>query len=366
MAIILNNVFTNTNTAIINTNPTTPQAPSWAQFGKVYETPISIDEVFDDIDAGLDYEVTEQSLVRVQKDVVEAIKRGEPFEWTPNENCIIESHKATVYGDDGKTLGIVGSGYGIVQNRKAMEFIRFIEECSGETPQIVAAGYLGNGERMFVTARLGADTYIDGNDAITNYVVFTNSHDGSGAVCAMITPIRVVCQNTLNMALRSAESGKLTFKHTRHVGTRLDFEIAANRERAAAVFKEYGKFTEDFIAAMVNLKAQTIGKADVLDFAAQMYMSKAQYKLWQLADRNMDKVDEIPTRMKNNVNALLNAIECGIGQQQHRGTKLWLLNGLTTFLHNERKWATPQDEYRSLMEGDGLKKVQKAYDLLAA
>lgn len=364
MAIILNNAFSRT--AIINTNPTTPQAPSWAQFGKVYETPVSIDEVFDDIDAGLDYEVTEQALVRVQQNVIDAIKRGEPFEWTPNANSLIESHKATVYGEDGHTLGIVGAGYGVVQNRTALQFIRFIEECSGEKPQIVAAGYLGNGEKMFVTARLGADTYIDGNDAVTNYVVFTNSHDGSGAVCAMITPIRVVCQNTLNMALRSAESGKLTFKHTRHVGTRLDFEIAANRERAAAVFKEYGKFTEDFIAAMVNLKSQTIVKADVIDFAAQMYMSKAQYKLWQLADRNMDKVDEIPTRMKNNVNALLNAIECGIGQQQHRGTKLWLLNGLTTFLHNERKWATPQDEYRSLMEGDGLKKVQKAYDLLAA
>ena len=362
---IVNNAFS---TDVFNIMPSVKvaQAPAWAQFGKVYDQPMTIDEVFDDLGSGIDYKVTEMPLMRVPEDVVTSIREGKPFEWSPGTDSIISTHKATVYGDNGHTLGVVGINYGVVQNRKAMEFINFIEECSGHRTDIVAAGYLGNGEKMFVTARLGEDVYIDGKDAITTYVVFTNTHDGSGSLTAMVTPIRVVCQNTLNMALNSKESNKLPFKHTRLVETRLDFQVAANRERAAAVFKTYGKFSDEFIAAMVNLKGQRVDKADVADFAAQMYMSKAQYKLWQLADRNMDKVDEIPTRMKNNINALMSAIESGVGQDTHRGTKLWLLNGLTTYLHNERKWSSAEDEYKSLMEGDGLKKVQKAYDMLTA
>lgn len=363
---VLNNVFENVNTFSVMPSQKTAQAPAWAQFGKTYDQPMTIDEVFDDLESGINYEVTEMPLMRVPSEVVEAIRTGQPFEWSPNPDSIIDTHKATVYGENGHTLGVVGINYGVVQNRKAMEFINFIEECSGHRTDIVSAGYLGNGEKMFVTARLGEDVYIDGNDAFTTYVVFTNSHDGSGSLTAMVTPIRVVCQNTLNMALKSSSSNKLTFKHTRLVETRLDFQVAANRERAAAVFKTYGKFNDDFIAEMVNLKSQSIDRRDVADFAAQMYMNKAQYKLWTLADRNMDKVDEIPTRMKNNINALMGAIESGIGQDTHRGTKLWLLNGLTTYLHNERKWSSAEDEYKSLMEGDGLKKVQKAYDILAA
>ena len=361
---ILNNTFANA-AAVINPTTATPAAPAWALFGTTYDKPVTIDEVFEDDKTGLNYEVTEQPIVRVPQSVIDAIRAGEPFNWEPNQNTIIDTHKATVYGTDGATLGVVGQSYGVVQNRKAMEFINFIEECSGHKPEIVAAGYLGKGERMFVTARLGEDVYIGKDDAVTNYVVFTNSHDGSGSVTAMLTPIRVVCQNTLNMALKQT-ANKLSFRHTSKVEERLDFQIAANRERAAAVFKQYNVFTEQFIAAMLDLKDQDVTKADTMEFAARMFMSPAQLKLWNLAGRDMDKVDEIPTRMKNNVNALLSAIESGIGQAQHRGTKLWLLNGLTTYLHNERKWSTPQDEYKSLMEGDGLKKVQKAYEWLKA
>lgn len=363
---IINNAFGNANVNVIMPSISTPAAPAWAQFGKVYDTPVSINDVFDDAESGLNYEVTEQPLMRVPKEIIEAIKKGDPFEWTPNLHNIVESHKATVYGADGHTLGVVGKNYGIVQNRAAMEFINFIEECSGTAPEIVSAGYLGHGEKMFVTARLGEDSYIEGNDAYTTYVVFTNTHDGTGSLCAMITPIRVICQNTLNMALNSRESGKLVYHHTSRVNERIDLQIAANRQRAAEVFSAYGKFKTDFIAQMINLKGQMILKGDVAEFAAKMTLNDAQYKLWTLADRNVDRVDEISTRTKNSMNALITAIESGIGQNQHRGSKLWLLNGLTTYLHNERKWSSAQTEYQSLMEGQGRNKVQKAYNLLIA
>ena len=75
-------------------------------------------------------------------------------------------------------------------------------------------------------------------------------------------------------------------------------------------------------------------------------------------------MEEIATRTKNSITALRDSIENGIGQQFDRGTKLWLINGVTTMLHNESKWRNEESEFSALMEGSGLKKVQKAYDLL--
>lgn len=112
------------------------------------------------------------------------------------------------------------------------------------------------------------------------------------------------------------------------------------------------------------LKEQKVDSAFVNDFTAEMYLNSAQMKLLRQANGEMDKVDEISTRAKNQINALRNAIDNGVGQEQNRSTKLWLLNGVTTFLHNERTYKSAEDEFRSMIEGDALKKTQRAYDLL--
>ena len=98
--------------------------------------------------------------------------RGEEINFTPTRKNIIESHKATYRTDTGDNFGVVGKNYGLVDNAKAFEFINFIKEVSGEEPLIETAGSLGYGERMFVSCRLGADSYLNGNsDAIKNYVL---------------------------------------------------------------------------------------------------------------------------------------------------------------------------------------------------
>ena len=232
-------------------------------------------------------------------------------------------------------------------------------------PIIVSAGALGYGERMFVCAKLGEDIVLNEGDNIENYIVFTNAHDGTGAVMCFHTPIRVVCRNTLNMAIRTCKN-KIIFKHTKHVGTRLDWEIEANRKKAFEVFSNSIKFTEQFATEMQLLKEQRITDDYVKRFSAQIYLNSAQMKLLEQANLNLDKVDEISTRAKNQIEALRTAIESGVGQEYNRGTKVWLLNGLTTFLHNERGYKSAEDEFRSMIEGDALKKTQKAYDILTA
>jgi phage/plasmid-like protein (TIGR03299 family) len=335
---------------------------SFTSFGTIFDNAeISVNEAFEQ--ANLNYNVVAQPLVRVPQNVLDALVQGTPTMWTPTKNDIITSHKATLRDDVNHTLGVVGKDYGIVQNTKAFEFLDFIEECSGHAPKIVSAGALGYGERMFITAQLGDDAYLNPNDAVKNYVVFTNSHDGTGAVMCFFTPIRVVCQNTLNMAIHSCPN-KVIFKHTKHVGTRLDWEIAANREKAKEVFSKSVKFSEEFLDKMMMLKEQRIDTEFMNNFTAEMYLNSAQMKLLKQANGEMDKVDEISTRARNQINALRDAIANGVGQNENRSTKLWLLNGVTTFLHNDRNYKSVEDEFKSMLEGDAFKKTQRAYDLL--
>lgn len=121
----------------------------------------------------------------------------------------IDGYKANVRSTDGKVLGIVTDRYKIVQNREAFAFTDML---LGEGVKYETAGSLSNGQRIWMLARMDT-TKICGDD-VTPYLVFTNSHDGTGAIKAAMTPIRVVCQNTLTAALRGA---KRTWS-TKHCG----------------------------------------------------------------------------------------------------------------------------------------------------
>jgi hypothetical protein len=81
---------------------------------------------------------------------------------------------------------------------------------------------LGNGERIFITAKL--PTYIrvgNGDDVTEKYIFLTTSHDGSGSITAAFTPIRIVCQNTLNASLRNM-TNVVRIKHTSGAKQRLE------------------------------------------------------------------------------------------------------------------------------------------------
>jgi phage/plasmid-like protein (TIGR03299 family) len=193
------------------------------------DAPVTIDEAIKAI--GADYTVSKQSLLRVPEEIIRAITMGQLSsmdlsEYISTDN-IIDTHSATYIEDNNHTLSVVGSGYGVVQNSKAFEFIDLMTSgtLGGEqTPMIETAGILDDGARLYVTAKMPNKFFIDGDDdeGIDDYIVFTNTHDGSGAVMALFTPIRVICQNTLNAAIRGAVN-KVSFKHTARVGERLEF-----------------------------------------------------------------------------------------------------------------------------------------------
>lgn len=112
----------------------------------------------------------------------------------------VEGYKANVRNTDGQVLGVVTDRYRVVQNTEAFAFT---DALLGEGVHYETAGSLMGGRKVWLLARLPREFIIAG-ERISPYLVFSNTHDGSGAVRVAVTPIRVCCNNTLNLALTTA------------------------------------------------------------------------------------------------------------------------------------------------------------------
>lgn len=132
--------------------------------------------------AGLDWRV-------IQSDVI-----------CKDTGLIVPGYKVNIRDTDMKALGMVTDKYKIVQNSEAFAFT---DALLGEGVRYETAGSLANGRRVWMLAKLEGRMMTD--EKVDPYLVFTNSHDGTGAVRVAITPVRVVCQNTLNLALQNAQ-----------------------------------------------------------------------------------------------------------------------------------------------------------------
>lgn len=129
---------------------------------------------------------------------------------------VIDGYKANTRDKDGSVMGIVSSRYTIVQNAEAFAFTDAIV---GEGITYETAGSLRGGRQIWLLGKM-PERYILG-DKFEPYICFTNTHDGSGAVRACMTPVRVVCNNTLNMALEGAQRAWST-PHKGNVTMRLE------------------------------------------------------------------------------------------------------------------------------------------------
>lgn len=124
----------------------------------------------------------------------------------------IPGYKANVRDCDQSILGVVSDRYQVVQNEEAFAFT---DELLDGGVRYETAGALQGGRRTFLLARL-PQRFIIAGDEISPYFVIMNSHDASSSIKAAMTPIRVVCQNTLNLAFRTAKRTWMT-KHTSNI-----------------------------------------------------------------------------------------------------------------------------------------------------
>lgn len=167
----------------------------WHGLGtRVQEAPSSSEAL---IKAGLDWNVVQEPI------------------YTETEE-LIEGYKENVRDSDRKVLGVVTDRYKVIQNQEAFAFT---DELLGEGVRYETAGSLQGGKKVWLLAHMPHE-YIISGERISPYLLFSNTHDGSGAIKVALTPIRVVCQNTLNLALSQA-SRSWSMIHTGNIQNKL-------------------------------------------------------------------------------------------------------------------------------------------------
>tara|TARA_Y100000004_G_scaffold183749_1_gene231935 strand:+ start:3353 stop:4321 length:969 start_codon:yes stop_codon:yes gene_type:complete len=130
----------------------------------------------------------------------------------------VPNHFATVRDSDDSVLGVVGDRYQVVQNKQCFDFLDTVVDDSEATFE--TAGSLNEGRIVWMLLNLGRDIVVD-EDRTVPYLLMVNSHDGSTAIRGLPTPIRVVCQNTLRLALTSKAYRGFSFRHTQKVDGRI-------------------------------------------------------------------------------------------------------------------------------------------------
>ena len=299
--------------------------------------------------AGLDYEVIKTPLFTQGR----SMTIGNAGEIVEGENLHVPDYYATLRTDNNAVLGVVGKDYEVVQNKDAFSFFDAIVG-GGEGILYETAGALGKGERIFITAKL--PDYIrvgNGDDVIEKYLFLTTSHDGSGSITAAFTPVRIVCQNTLNAALRSM-SNVVKIRHTANAKQRLE---EAHRVMGIA-------------------NTQSIEMEQVFNRWAKVTITdKEVKKLIELAMapnketlRNLEKGnrDELSTVFKNTCEDVFAYAMMSDTQKMEttKGTLFGCYNAVTGYFQNVRNYTDGEAKLKSIVFGGTAQlRCQKAFDL---
>jgi phage/plasmid-like protein (TIGR03299 family) len=252
----------------------------------------------------------------------------------------IEGKWATVREDTHDVLGVVGDQYKPLQNKEAFSFfdaIVGIKEAMYHT-----AGALGKGERVWILAKLPGYIKVKGDDVSEKFLLLANSHDGTKAVSMMFTPIRVVCQNTLNVAIGGALL-QAKVRHTTNIGQ----NVSAVREQLGIINQKFSFFEE---------AAQKLATVQLTKDAWTDYL-----KTLKLAAVTKE---DATTRMTNITEEVSRLFETGKGAElvSAKGTAWGAFNAVVEYVDYFRGSDNPENRAKSLLFGTGATLKQSAWD----
>ncbi|OUD37764.1 MULTISPECIES: DUF932 domain-containing protein [Flavobacterium] len=320
---------------------------AWHSLGQIVEQYPTSEEAIKH--AGLDYEVAKRPLYTKGSGIIETANGIE----IGSSELEVPNYYANIRTDNNAVLGVVGKDYHIVQNHEAFNFFDAIVG-GGEGILYETAGALGQGERIFITAKL--PDYIrvgNGDDVTEKYIFLTTSHDGSGSITAAFTPIRIVCQNTLNASLRNM-SNVVRIKHTS--GAKQHLENAHKLMGLADTLSTQleGIFNE---WAKVKVTDQEVKKL------IQLALCPNKETL-DLIKKGAD--DEVSTVFKNVVqDAFAYAMTSDTQQMDTtKGTLFGAYNAVTGYYQNVRSYKDDEAKLQSIvMGGTAQMKSQKTFEL---
>jgi phage/plasmid-like protein (TIGR03299 family) len=224
-------------------------------------------------------------------------------------------HKAVRRMTDGRTLGVVGPRFCVLQNHDA--FAWFQPFLDAKEAALHAAGSLRNGSRIWVLAKLNRSPLVVApGDEVEKFILLSHGHDGSLAVRVGFTPVRVVCQNTLSMAHGSDASKLIRVKHTKDV----HHNLSNIREVMDLANAEFEATAEQYR----RLARKSINQADLRRYVKMVFKVEGD--------------QESSTRLKNIMEEIVGLAEAGRGNQlpSVSGTLWTAYNGVAEWLGYQR------------------------------
>lgn len=336
---------------------------AWHKLGVAYDRPLSAIEALEGCRA--DYNVGFRNIANLTQEQEDAIKAGNPVVIDPSQ--IIDCGRGVVREDNGHTLSVVKSRYEILQNKEAFEFVDYLTTGDlGKKATIDAAGVLYDGRKIFITAKFDDTVKIPGvvNDNIEMYLVFTNSFDGTSPVCCMTTPVRVVCNNTLNIAFKQ-NSGRINFRHTRMMKSRISLN-EENMRHALSCLKVLEAYKEDLIKGIEILGNKNMNEEQI-DNAIKFILCPEEQRKILINNKYDISGEDFSTRYRNRVNEFQFAMKSGIGQDVNNdGNALFFVNGVTTAIQNTVHFRSEESKFNSILGSNGNKLLDEAYNYAIA
>lgn len=242
---------------------------------------------------------------------------------------------------EGGQLGVVGRDYVPLQNREAFSFL---DPVVGEKAAVYhTAGSLRGGRRVWMLAKLPGEIRVVGDDITEKYVLLSNSHDGTSCVRIGLTPIRVVCQNTLNLAL--AGMGGLSIRHHADVV-----------QRVQQAHELLGIVNESFNVAgeIMQKMAQSAITTDQLNRYIETLVPTPD------EGASKEKVQTTQNRLKE-------LFETGIGVELPgvKGTVWQAYNAVTQFVDRESYTSRNKEPLNSIWFGEGRRLKHEAFNAAA-
>ena len=287
--------------------------------------------------AGLDFEVCKRPNIHRLDNGNEIISASSFYTYRPDTGAVL--------GDR------LGKEYEVVQNADAFSFFDAIVE--GDGIQYETAGALGKGEKIFITAKLPGYIKVGNDDMIEKYLFLTTSHDGFGSIMAAFTPTRIVCNNTLNAALKNCNNS-IKIRHT-----------ANAKERLEEAHKVMG------ISNRLSVQLEGIfnqwAKVRITDKEVQKLIQLAMVPNKEVL-QNIEKgeLDELSTCFKNMCDDVYEYNVSSPSQQYEttKGTVFGAYNAITGYFQNVRSYKDDEAKMKSLLYGGTAQlRTQKAFQL---
>jgi len=279
--------------------------------------------------ANLDWPVSKQRLF---------IQQGSSHVPVHDRYAVMRPPQGNESGD--VVLGVVGKDYTPLQNDEAFAFFDHIV---GKGAAVYhTAGALGQGERVWILAKLPDTIRVVGDDVTDKYLLLANSHDGSSAVQIKFTPIRVVCNNTLTLALSQGDT--IRIPHTRNVRAMLQ----QAEDTLGIINRRYNDISAVF-------KAMALRKLD--NDRVKRYMARVFPAPRDREDRYGYKL-----AMTNRAFAEL-LFDQGAGNRMQgvEGTLWAAFNGVTELIDHRQTKQTDNNRLNSIWFGDGYLTKARAF-----